>query len=132
MQMLKEDRVVRLYEEERDRFSALFPGVLDVDLVFDKVHFFDKPTPRDVAWYDSSDNCIHLVKAALSRSLACLRGVLRHELGHAVDVRLNEPGAEARADRIALFVTGHPILYTEEGIQHTTHGRPGRPKWLHQ
>ena len=130
--MLTKKRVLELFEEERDLFAKTFPDVDDVGLKIVARHFKKNPIRRDLAWYDTSDRCVYLVKSGLERSLACLRGVIRHELGHAADVKIKESGAEARADKLAFIATKHPILYTEEGLQHTTHGKEGRPKWLHQ
>jgi hypothetical protein len=130
--MLSEQAVYRMFLEERDLFEETFPVVDDVELVFIDDHYFDNPIERDVAWYDINEHQIYLVRRALKRSINCLRGVIRHELGHVADDYIHEPGAEARADQLAYIATGEPILYTTEGIQHTTEGRPGRPKWLHQ
>ena len=130
--MPSESAVRKMFYDERNAFSETFPSVSYTELVFIDKHFFKDPIERDVAWYDIGEHKIYLVRKALSRSMDCLRGVIRHELGHAADDYIDDPGAEARADRLALEATGEPILYTEEGIQHTTEGRPGRPKWLHQ
>ena len=89
-------------------------------------------TPRDLAWYMPSTRTVYLFEAALRRSPGHLRGLIRHELGHAADLRLDAPGCERRADRLALRATGAPIRYTAEGLQHATHGVPWRPSWLHQ
>jgi hypothetical protein len=122
-----------MFREERDRFALIFPSVADVRLVFITEHFDgSKARERDVAWFDLRDGDIYIVRRSLSRSLGCLRGVIRHELGHAADPDIEKAGCERRADRIAELVTGVPIRYTKEGIQHATHGEPYRPDWLHQ
>lgn len=125
-------QIARIYREEREHFARTYPVVADVQLLIITDHYKANSRPRDVAWYDSRERSIYLLRHALGRSEACLRGVLRHELGHAADPRLDAPGCERRADRIAELATGKPILYTKEGIQHTTHGIPYRPDWLHQ
>ena len=130
--MPSEISVRKMFEYERSVFCGIFPEVCDTELRFVDNHYKVNPIARDVAWYDIGEDCVYLVRHALNRSVGCLRGVIRHELGHAADERINEPGAEARADQLAYIATGEPILYTEEGIQHTTEGRPGRPSWLHQ
>lgn len=130
--MPSEISVRKMFEYERSVFCGIFPEVCDTELRFVDNHYKVNPIARDVAWYDIGEDCVYLVRHALNRSMGCLRGVIRHELGHAADERINEPGAEARADQLAYIATGEPILYTPEGIQHTTEGRPGRPSWLHQ
>lgn len=132
MPKLTERAVARMFKEEREVFSKTFPDVLRVGLILIDQHFSHDERPRDVAWFDERDSNIYLVRKALSRSLNCLRGVIRHELGHAVDERINEDGCERRADYLAELATGVPIRYTKEGLQHATHGEPYRPDWLHQ
>lgn len=132
MPKLSERAVARMFEEERAVFSKTFPDVLRVGLAIIDRHFVDGERPRDVAWFDEQDNHIYLVRKSLSRSLNCLRGVIRHELGHAVDEHINEDGCERRADYLAELATGVPIRYTKEGLQHATRGEPYRPDWLHQ
>ncbi|MCX6601971.1 MAG: hypothetical protein NTV52_00020, partial [Acidobacteria bacterium] len=105
----------------------------DVGLIMETKHFVKNPRPRDMAWYDSKDNCVHLMWSSLNISIHSLCGIVRHELGHAVDEQLHTTkGAERRADRLAEIATGHPILYTPDGIQNSTYGVPYRPDWLHQ
>lgn len=130
--MPSEISVRKMFEHERSVFCGIFPEVCDTELRFVDNHYKINPIARDVAWYDIGEDCVYLVRYCLSRSIGCLRGVIRHELGHAADDKIDWPGAEARADQLAYIATGEPILYTEEGIQHTTEGRPGRPSWLHQ
>lgn len=121
-----------MFDEELRRFAEVCPRVAGLHLVITPRHFLPEPRPRDLAWYDVDERVVCFVRSALDRSPACLRGVIRHELGHAADERVLEDGSEKRADQIAQRVTGSPILYTKEGVQHATHGRPGRPAWLHQ
>jgi len=130
---LSERAVARMFYDERDRFALTFPVVAHVELVLLDDHYEgEEVTDRDVAWFDTRDKCVYLVRKALRRSMNCLRGVFRHELGHAADPHIEKAGCERRADRIAEIATGVPIRYTAEGIQHATHGEPYRPDWLHQ
>jgi hypothetical protein len=131
--MIPESTVQRMYATERAKFARLFPWVQNVRLVFLDRHFMENERPRDIAWYERGERAIFVARKALrERSLNCIKGILRHELGHAADTRLDAPGCERRADRLAEVATGEPILYTEEGLQHATLGVPYRPDWLHQ
>lgn len=129
---LTDRQVKRMFREERAAFAEHFPQVAQVGLVITPKHYERDAIPRDVAWFDQTDGQIYLIRKALWRELDCLRGVIRHEFGHVADEHINEPGCERRADRIAYLVTGEPILYTTEGIQHTSRGVAYRPDWLHQ
>lgn len=130
--MPTEKEVKDMFKEEVETFIAVFPRVKGVRFVVEAKHYRDSPRKRDIAWYDTNEHSVHLIRAALSRSLDCLRGVIRHELGHVADARINSPGAERRADSLAEKATGKPILYTAEGLQHATRGEAYRPDWLHQ
>jgi len=127
-----ERAVEAMFYDERDRFAQTFPVVGDVDLVIIDDHYDADASERDVAWYEIAEHTVYLARKALWRSMNCLRGVFRHELGHAADPDINKAGCERRADSIAEIATGVPIRYTAEGIQHATHGEPYRPDWLHQ
>ena len=141
MARLTRAQVRKAYLAERERFAEFVPDVLGIELVFESRHYLDEVpaksrnggrTSRDLAWLELDDGHIHLFVGALDRSMGHIIGVLRHELGHAIDERIDEPGCERRADRLAALVTGSPIRYTREGLQHATHGIPRRPGWLHQ
>lgn len=131
---MTEPDIHRIYLEERARFLPHYPELHRVLLVLQPHHFLPRAecTSRDLAWYDPNTRTIHLVRAnALTRRAATLRAVFRHELGHAADGELDQPGAEARADAIAEQVTGEPIRYTRgEDLQHLHRGRRKRPGWL--
>lgn len=121
----------RIFEEERQTFvRAGFDRATTVRLKITPKHFLECTVARDLAWYDPEDHTIYLVKRALLCSKAALQGVLRHELGHAVDPRIDDPGAEARADRLAEQATGQPMRYTKDDIQNARFGKIGRPSWL--
>jgi hypothetical protein len=124
----------RIFLDERAKFAKTFPQTADCGLVLRARHFIPahKRKDRDFAWYDYDTQCVYIVRAALEQSEGCIRGIIRHELGHAVDDSPVRKGAERRADRLARRATGAPIRYTADGLQHATHGRPGRPAWLPQ
>lgn len=108
-----------------------FPWVR-VQLHVVRKHFEKDAGARDLAWYDPVERSICVVKGALKESESTLIGVLRHELGHAADQRIDEPGSERRADRLSKRATGKAILYDERGLQNTKRGVAKRPGWLHQ
>lgn len=129
-----ERQLGRIWAAESRAFAAAFPHTAAVRLALTSRHHLPaaERTPRDLAWYMPAERTIYLFTAALQRSPGHIRGLLRHELGHAADKRLDAPGCERRADRLAARATGAPIRYTAEGLQHATHGTPRRPDWLHQ
>ena len=133
MPSASEAYVQRIFEEERARFMAAFPRMPDVRLAVRDRHYRVRGVDaRDLAWYDIGGRTVYILRSAFSRSDGAIRGILRHELGHAADVDVGKKGSEARADRLALLATGVPVRYTADGVQHATHGQPGRPGWLHR
>lgn len=84
---------------------------------------------RDLAYVDLDDEEITLHVRALTMSKANVVGLLRHELGHLADVRVEQRGSERRADLIAEFVSGEPVRYDARDVQTTGRGR-SRPKYL--
>lgn len=122
-----------VFARELARFAAKYPCAAGCRFTIRAKHFLPRPEPRDLAWYDPDSHTITLTVAALDRSTGSILGIIRHELGHAADHRVDvDRGCEARADRIAQAVTGSPIRYTADGVQHATVGTVGRPKWLPQ
>ena len=122
-----------VFATELERFAAKYPRAKGCRLVIRAKHFLPHPEPRDLAWYDPAAHAVTLTLAALDRSVGSILGIVRHELGHAADPRVDvDRDCEARADRIALAVTGMPIRYTADGVQHATVGASPRPKWLPQ
>lgn len=123
-----------LFAEERALFRRVFPSMPRVRLTIRARHFLpaSELTPRDLAWYDADRRTLCLMRSALTRSRATLQGVIRHELGHAADEQIDNPGSEWRADALALRATGTPILYDDEGLQNSSRGNPVRPAWLHR
>ena len=121
-------RARALFNVEAHRFRAAFPTMPPVRFRIAARHFLPNPAARDLAWFDNG--VIVLTRAALARSEATVRGILRHELGHAADARIDAPGSEARADRLAGQASG-PVNYDREGLQTTGKGT-ARPGWLHR
>lgn len=122
-----------LFATELAAFATQYPRAKGCRLAIRAKHFLPNPEPRDLAWYDPDAHTVTLTRAALDRSNGCILGIIRHELGHAADPRVDvDRGCETRADRIALAVTGLPIRYTADGVQHATHGVVGRPSHLPQ
>jgi hypothetical protein len=123
-----------LFAAERAAFRRAFPNMPPVQLTIRARHFLPttKRTPRDLAWYDADRQTLCLMRSALTRSRATIQGIVRHELGHAADERIDLPGSERRADALALRATGTPILYDDEGLQNSKRGNPVRPEWLHR
>ncbi|MFH1465601.1 MAG: hypothetical protein ABIO70_14535 [Pseudomonadota bacterium] len=126
---MTEKQAKSVFAHELSRFAAIYPVVKGTRLVFRARHYLKHPEARDLAWHEADARTVYLLRSALTRSPACLRGIFRHELGHACDPDFG-PGGEARADRIARRVLGVPVRYTRDGVQHATHGAPTRPSWL--
>jgi hypothetical protein len=122
----------KIWAQESATFRRAFPRTARVTLALADKHYLPHPRPRDLAWYAPNERRVYLTRAALRRDAGTVRGLLRHELGHASDGMIDEPGCERRADRLARVATGSPIRYTREGLQSTTRGTTGRPGWLHQ
>lgn len=72
-----------------------------------------------------------------------IEGIIRHEIGHAVDAKCSRgrlrqvlgvnalpESAEVLADKLAFAIWGEPILYDEEAVQSSRYGLPKRPSWL--
>lgn len=127
--MTTEKEARRIFARELARCTDVFPEVRGTRLVLRERHYIKHPEDRDLAWHDADARTVFLMRRGLARSPACLRGVFRHELGHACDPDFG-PGGEARADRIARRVFGVPVRYTCDGVQHASHGAPTRPSWL--
>lgn len=122
-----------LFATELAAFAAKYPRAKGCQFAIRAKHFLPNPDPRDLAWYDPDAHTVTLTRAALDRSNGCILGIIRHELGHASDPKVEvDRGCERRADHIAEDVTGKPMRYTADGVQHATHGTVGRPEWLPQ
>lgn len=107
---------------------------------------FDSPRGYGVTFYTEPYNC-HMLYAEKILSAPAHRadGVVRHELGHVVDMTFTDselalwsrllgvslPSTpERRADAIAEAVWGEPILYDRDLVQSTVLGTAPRPRHL--
>jgi hypothetical protein len=95
---------------------------------------------------DGGPHChIRFAERILARPLHNIDGVIRHEIGHVIDLTTfqivleewaQERGVhlpytpERRADAIAHAVWGTPILYDQKTVQSTETGIPLRPEHL--
>ena len=98
---------------------------------------------REFGFYDNETQEIGLSPRLLHEPSHRQRGVLRHEIGHAVADQYGREeleavlgalpdGEEKLADTVAAFIWGQPILYDDEAVQSTEEGTAGRPGFLHQ
>lgn len=118
-----------LFRRERATFARRFPAASQVTLHLEPKHFVKRPKARDFAWYQPDTHSIHVTQRMLEQSPATILGIVRHELGHAVDARLDDAEAEARADALAMKATGTPIRYLND-VQNASRGQIGRPRYL--
>lgn len=127
------NRLRRTFLRERRVFSRVFPALKATQLWLLPNHCISRKQceKRDLAAADLENNRVLLVQRVLKFDSLNWIGLIRHELGHLADPTPDLPGAEARADQIALEVTGQRINYDDMNIQTTGRGGP-RPKWLHQ
>lgn len=142
--------VRQLFAEEQARFAAAYgPRSLPA---LATLHLIDARCPGDkgpcglrnvaqATWVRApgggrSRGAVELARRALALPPATLVAVLRHELGHLADDRVEEPGSEVRADRIAERVGGQPFYYDARHLQtvdpHAPGAHRGRPRHLHQ
>ena len=124
-------RARAIFREERKRFAAVFPRLARATLTIVDALCLEggECEARDLARCFVADIEIELLRRALT-SEARVRGLLRHELSHAADLRVLEPGREQRADDIAERVTGERVYYDRDDVQTTRHGTYPRPKRL--
>ena len=67
---------------------------------------------RDVAWADSRDMSVNIVKRVLDFSDDAIIALLRHEIAHSYDTYSALSGREQRADDLAELVCGDKIRYS--------------------
>ncbi len=120
-----------LFTRERARMAKSFPWVANAKLLF-----VEGACPgggscakRDFATTQTLTREIRLATRALTLSNANVRGLLLHELGHAADLNVREPGAEQRADDLVEYATGSLVRYDRNSVQTMaksgTYPRPG-------
>lgn len=138
-------RVRARYIAARKEAGELFPRVLKVSLlVVDDADL----TPRSYAYCNCDGEAattIGIAPRLADQPTHRIDGVLRHEIGHAVDTLYQRPESrlarnlhlpghdtpELRADAIASAIWRSPIGYDEDHVQTTDPGGP-RPPWLPQ
>lgn len=137
-------RLQVIFAEERARFARAFPGVARAELtVVDALCPSSTRAcrPRDVAECALGEHPNITVVQRLGRAPeATIRGVYRHELGHAAswwEVRAGRQprrgiGAEQWADDLAEKATGERVNYDAQGLQTIGPGTYPRPAWLHR
>jgi hypothetical protein len=122
-------------------------AVLPLEVVFAPAEHFCSPRGYAMVWPPKQGRCcvLQLSKKTLRVPVHRADGLVRHELGHVVDIYLNPrqldrwarsrgvelpKTPERRADAIALAVWGQPIRYDEDLVQSTLHGQVVRPAHL--
>lgn len=108
-----------IFVKERARMARSFPWVASAKLLFVEG---DCPSggscaTRDFATTQTLTKEIRLATRALTLSKANVRGLLLHELGHASDLNVREPGAEQRADDLVEYATGSLVRYDRNFVQ---------------
>jgi hypothetical protein len=140
--------VVRRWAEARAVLGCQ-PNAVTLTWDFGDYPHFETPRGFGVTFHHGGPVChLRFARKLLKQEPARIDGVLRHEIGHVIDlvfdanevtgwannlgVRLAPPNqAERRADDIAQVVWGAPILYdTALWVQNTQHGVAPRPKHL--
>ncbi len=133
----KEGILRRIFRIELARFVRVFPDLAGTTLVIKQTRCMGEHCGfRDLAYQQGSileGPSVITVNARLARfPIANVRGVIRHELGHACDDRIESPRAEQRADDIAEIVTGQKIRYDKDLVQTVGIGSWPRPRNLHR
>lgn len=131
--VISKTQAMGLFLRERAVFSAVFPRAARSSLqVVDRRCLESGCGIRNVADANVSTGRIRVVRRLLDMGESVFVGVIRHELGHICDSRIDAPEAEARADAIAMMVTGEAIRYDANLVQTTSSGEWPRPRWLHR
>lgn len=122
-----------LFENERAAFLEEFPAMPFVGLRITEEACPHPPCEhRDFASYDVEDHVVTFTERVLSLPIENVVGLIRHELGHAADEKIDEFGAEQRADDLAERATGERIYYDPHDVQTIAPGRYPRPTYLHR
>jgi hypothetical protein len=134
--------VEKCFDECFDRVTGLFPDFGTCDLYEDSAAAQDNGagSERQYAYcMDGDPMVIAFAPKARTLGMANLRGLMRHEFGHALEYRYGvaelerrlgklPETVERRADVIAERVWGDPIVYDQKLVQcvgkHGTHPRP--------
>jgi hypothetical protein len=139
MAAMKLPRIAREFTNARDEAANIFPRL---DYVTWRPTYEAGSSGRAFGFYDPDELQIGLSPDLEQEDLDRIRGIIRHEFGHAVDElyadatirykipNLPDTGAEARADAIAVALWGD-LGYDEDDIQRAGLLRP-RPEYLHQ
>ncbi len=126
-------QAMSLFMRERAAFSAVFPRAARSSLQVVDRHCLESGCGiRNVADANVSTGRIRVVRRLLDMGKSVFVGVIRHELGHVCDSHIDAPEAEARADAIAMLVTGEAIRYDTSLVQTTSSGEWPRPRRLHR
>ncbi|RLB37261.1 MAG: hypothetical protein DRH30_13500 [Deltaproteobacteria bacterium] len=138
--------VKRAFNEAFDRIDAMFPDLGTIELHEDKRAGADNGSGADRQFaYCMEGDPIVIAFAPKARDLPLsrLRGLMRHELGHALEYRYGvkelqrrlgrrlPEGVERRADVIAEAVWGQPLRYDDNDVQCVgVKGKKKRPAYL--
>lgn len=87
---------------------------------------------RNLAYADPDSLSVVMVRRALSLPKENVVGLIRHELGHLSDERIEQARREQRADDIAEYVTGGRVNYDSRNVQTIGRGQYPRPRNLHR
>ena len=139
MASMKLLRLAREFDSAREEAASIFPRL---DFVTWRPTYEAGHAGRAFGFYDPDELQIGLSPDLEAEDLDRIRGIIRHEFGHAVDemyanstierkigFQLSD-GAEARADAIAVALWG-PLGYDADDIQRAGLSRR-RPGYLHQ
>jgi hypothetical protein len=127
--------------------EAVLQTPLPVTYDFGNYKHFLTPRGYGVTFLNDVRCHMRFSRKAFDHEISRFDGVVKHELGHVIDmlfdpllvnawaasrgVKLAQT-AERRADDIAQAVWGQPLRYDADTVQNSKHGRVGRPKHLPQ
>lgn len=108
--------VLYTFEQNKSLYSRFF-NVRDISLRVHDKHFLTSPSERDVAWANSEDRTVNIIRRATLFPKESIEALIRHEIAHLCDLFVNTQGREQRADDIAFLVCGDLIRYDRKLIQ---------------
>ena len=134
-------RVEREFEQAREEAAAVFPRAFSVGLVLD---WAAGRTGRAFAYCDyGAETYIACSPRLALEPVTRVRGIIRHEFGHAIDSLYSRSTIEQRigpvhgagwaelmADDIAAGIWGVPMRYDADHVQTTGPGTSPRPRHL--